>query len=225
MRITRIETQRNDPGRKSIFADGRFLAGVSNETLLRLGLRTGDDIGPEVARTLVQTEELLNARNVALRFLSYRPRSEREVRDKLREKEFGDAEISRTLDDLRSHGLLNDAEFARTYIRNAIAVRPAGKTLLMKKLLALGVNKGVIEEAATECLSGDVQRASATATAEQLLRRARSAKKKEDPRKLRQRIASALLRRGYGWDTVEPVLKKLLDEHGTTDEGNEQAGL
>jgi regulatory protein len=225
MRITKIETQRKAPGRKSIFADGRFLAGVSAETLLRLGLRTGDEIGPDVVRTLQQMEELVSARNVALRFLSYRPRSEHEVRDKLREKEFGDAEIARTLDELRANGLVNDRDFARIFIRNSLTVRPAGRLLLSRKLLALGVPRSIVEEAMQDTLSAEDQRSTAVAAAEQLLKRAKRTARKEDPRKLRQRIASALLRRGYGWDIVEAVLKRVLDNANTDHEISEPTGL
>jgi len=225
MRITKIETQRRDPGRKSIFADGRFLAGVSDETLLRLGLRTGDSIGRDVVKLLLRTEELLNARNVALRFLSYRPRTEREVRDKLREKEFGDAEIARTLDELKSNGLVNDAEFALLYIRNALALRPAGKLLLTRKLLALGVARKTVDEAIGETLSTEDQQSGAMTTAERLLRKVKGSGKKEDPRKLRQRLAATLLRRGYSWDTVEAALHKVLDTRRTQDEIGEQTGL
>ena len=221
MRVTKIEAQRNSPGRKNIFADDRFLAGVSDETLIRFGLRTGDTIDAGVVKALQEAEELLSARNTALRFLSYRPRTEQEVRDKLREKEFGDAEIAKTLQELAASGLIDDGGFARMYIRNALAVRPSGRILLIRKLLALGVTRPIIDEAIAETMSEDVQRETALKTAEQFLRKARSHETSRDPRKLRQKLASLLLRRGYPWNTVDAVLRAALTIPGQNDEIHE----
>jgi len=221
MRVTKIEAQRNSPGRKNIFADDRFLAGVSDETLIRFGLRTGDTIDAGVVKALQEAEELLSARNTALRFLSYRPRTEQEVRDKLREKEFGDAEIAKTLQELAASGLIDDGGFARMYIRNALAVRPSGRILLIRKLLALGVTRPIIDEAIAETMSEDVQRETALKTAEQFLRKARSQETSTDPRKLRQKLASLLLRRGYPWNTVDAVLRAALTIPGQNDEIHE----
>ncbi len=141
MRITSIEPQKKNPTRRNIFADGDFVAGVSAETLLRFGLRVGDEIAPPLIAAIEKAEELVGAKGVALRFLTVRPRTEREIRDKLREKEFGDEEIAQTIASLKASGLLDDAAFARMYIRDALAGRGAGKILLKKKLLLLGVEK------------------------------------------------------------------------------------
>ena len=86
MKITSIESQKNRPERRAIFADGQFLIGVGAETLIRSGLRTGDEITPQTLSLLQRMEETLGAKTAALHFLTIRPRSEREVRDKLREK-------------------------------------------------------------------------------------------------------------------------------------------
>ena len=222
MRITRIETQKKRPGRKTIFADGKFIAGVSDETLLRLGLRTGDDLSPETVKALQRTEELWSARNAALRLISYRPRTERELRDRLREKEYPDTDIVATIEDLKRSGLVNDAEFARTYLRDALALRPKGKLALKRKLLLLGLDKSIVEESLQEVFSEVNQEEAAYEAAERFLRKSGGKKRGEEPAALRNRLANYLARQGYGWDTIRPVLRKALDIR--TDE-NEQSDL
>ncbi|MBM2842078.1 MAG: recombination regulator RecX, partial [Bacteroidetes bacterium] len=96
MRVTKIESQKKNPRRKNVYADGEFVAGVSDETLLRSGLRTGDEISDERLKILIQEEETSSAKQVALRFLAHRPRTTKEIRDKLREKEFAEEEIKQT---------------------------------------------------------------------------------------------------------------------------------
>jgi regulatory protein len=210
VRITKIENQKKRPGRKNIYVDGAFLAGVSTETLIRLALRTGDEIGPDQITILQKTEELHGARSTALRFLSTRPRTEREVRNKLREKEFGVEEITRTIDDLRRSGLLDDDAFASMYIRDTLALRPAGRLLLARKLALLGVPKPIAEKAIEEAFSKSDQAETARGLAEQFVAKARSVRHEESPDRLRNRLAAYLGRRGFPWDVIQPVIRSVL---------------
>jgi regulatory protein len=205
VRLTRIAAQKKRPERRNLYADGKFLAGVSAETLARLALRVGDDIGPEQLRAIRQTEELQSARSTALRFLSARPRTEKEIRNKLREKEFGDEEIASTIGDLLRTGLLNDLEFARAFLRDALTLKPAGAILLKRKLLLLGVARDTVEQAFNETFTSDDQLSLARTLAEKYLRKARASARKESPEKLDAKLTSFLARRGFPWDIITRV--------------------
>ena len=209
MRITRIERQKKRPDRVNIYADGEFLTGVSKETLLRAAIRVGDEVSDTLVKTLQDEESLFAARNSAFRLLSVRPRAERELRDRLREKEFSEAHIGRVVDDLKRAELVNDAAFARTYIRNALTIRPVGEVRIRQKLLLLGVDRATLDEAIRETL-GDVDMvAVARGIAQKFLRRTHSTGKVSDPRKTRQRLTAHLSRRGYSWNTIGAVLTSL----------------
>lgn len=212
MKITRIEKQQKRPARRNIYADGEFLIGVGAETLIRFGLRTGDEINAATIRSLEQAEELLSAKNAALRLLSVRPRAEREIRDRLREKEFSDHTITEAIDALKAAKLLDDAQFARTYIRNALALKPTGPLLLKKKLLLLGVEAKVIEEAIAECGGKGTDEAEATRAASGFLSRASRSKTQTDARALRERLIAYLLRRGFRWEVVRVVALQAMKE-------------
>ncbi len=208
MHITALEPQKKNPTRRNIYADGEFVLGISAETLLRFGLRIGDELPPVLVKALEKAEELVGAKGVALRFLTVRPRTEREIRDKLREKEFGDEEIAQTITALKSASLLDDASFARMYIRDALIGRPAGKMLLKRKLQMLGVEKRVVEDAIEETFAGVDMHATALALARQFIKKTRNLKKGETPMKRRNRVSAFLARKGYGWDVIEGVLKQ-----------------
>ena len=212
MRITKIESQQKNPGRKSIYADGEFVVGVSDETLLRAGLRTGDEITDERIRALVQEEETSSAKRVALRFLAHRPRTKKEIRDKLREKEFAEPEIKQTIENLERVGLLNDTEFARMYVRDALAAKPTGRMLLKRKLLMLGVEKSTVDETLQNAFADIDEREAALDAGRKFLRKSISVRKAGHEANLRHRLASFLTRRGYSWETIEPTLKALLKE-------------
>lgn len=208
MRITKIESQQKRPGRKNIYADGKFVAGVSAETLLKLALRPGDEIGPEQLKAIQAAESAQSARNTALRFLSTRPRTEREIRSKLREKEFSDEEISSVIQDLHQSGLLDDRQFARLFVRNAMTLRPAGAPVLRRKLLLLGVDRKTIDEIIAEELSGESQTETARELARRFVAKARAARKEDQ--KLRARLSGYLARRGFPWDTIRDATREAL---------------
>jgi regulatory protein len=218
MKITRIDNQKKRPGRKSIFADGVFLIGVGTDTLIRFGLRTGDEITPEILGRLEHAEELLAARTAALRYLAVRPRTEREIRDALREKEFADAITAETIGALKEARLLDDAVFARSFIRNALTLKPTGKVLLRRKLLLLGVDKTLADEALDEVLADVSQHDEAGRAASAFVRK-KSAMMKKGDAKLRHQLTAFLMRRGYTWDIVEGTVKKALKGKG--DEGED----
>jgi regulatory protein len=221
VRITRIDLQKRRPDRRSIFADGAFLIGVHVETLLRSGLREGDLITSEQLSMLQAHESLLAARTAALQYLSARPRSEREVRDKLRDKEFPPGEIDQVIGDLSRAGLVNDQEFARTYIRNSMSVRPAGEAQLRRKLLLLGVARPIIDEALRE-IGAEVDFSGPALTlGRQFLARKKRTARDTDARKTKQQLIGFLSRRGYSWPTVSSVVKSLMSAQSEEENSSE----
>ncbi len=209
VRITRIEIQKKRRDRVNIYLDGEFALGLSKEILLRAALRVGDELPAGQIATLTADETLHQARTSALRLLGRRPRSEKEIHDRLREKEFGEDDITRVIDDLRGRGLLNDPEFARMFIRNALTLRPQGEIQLRQKLLLLGVARSVIDDSLKEIMPGvDVEQMART-LAQRYLSRSGTRSKHTDPRKRRQLVAGMLARRGYAWSVITQVLQSL----------------
>jgi regulatory protein len=207
MRITRIESQKRRSGRKNIYIDGRFSMGISNETLLRLQFRTGDEITPELLSEMESTEELTTVRNAALRFLAHRARTVHEVREKLLKKKFPGKKVERVLDDLQESGLLNDRQFAGMYIRDQLASRPTGRLLLRQKLRQLGVEKQLTEEVLDETFRFLSQKDAVHRAVEKFMRT--RAGRVKDPVAFRNRLAGFLARRGFSWDDITPVLKQI----------------
>ncbi|MER3524233.1 MAG: hypothetical protein C4326_09250 [Ignavibacteria bacterium] len=215
MRLTKIERQKNNPSRKNLYLNGAFALGVSTDTLIAFGLRTGDEIDEQQLKALQAAENLRTAKHTALRFLARRPRTEKEIRDKLREQEFSDAEIVATLQALRDARLVDDEAFARAFIQNHLRLHGKGPLALKQQLLLLGVRKETVEAALKEGFDEQTQQAVALEAARKYMRR--SARLRGDPRGLRHKLAAFLTRRGFSWDVVFHVLTTAL---GTTDDGD-----
>ncbi len=213
MRITKIEGQKHNPSRKNIYIDGEFALGISAETLLRFGLRTGDEIGEQKLKALHAAEELQGAQRAALQLLARRPRTEKEIRERLREKEFGEEEIDQAVASLRSSGFLDDEAFARAFIQDQLSVRPKGPLAIKRRLLLLGVKKETIDRVLNEAFQERSLNDVALDVAMKFLRKISH----NDPRSKREKLAGFLSRRGFSWDVIAEVMNKAL---GATDDGD-----
>ena len=99
------------------------------------------------------------------------------------------------------------------YIRDVLATRASGKILLKRKLLLLGVDKGIIADALQEAFTNIDEETSALDAGRKFLKKSAKPRNAVDRANLRNRLASFLGRRGFEWSFIEPALKQLLKEH------------
>ena len=83
--------------------------------------------------------------NSALRFLSFRPRSENEVRDNLLEKKAVQEIIEKIILKLKEHNFINDLEFAKHWIESRIRFKPRSSRLIQMELKQKGIAQDLID--------------------------------------------------------------------------------
>lgn len=81
-----------------------------------------------------------SAINAAFRYLSFRARSEKELRDSLAEKEYPVQEIDEAIARLKDLNYINDCQFTRDFVSARSRNKPEGKKLLVMELKKKGVN-------------------------------------------------------------------------------------
>jgi len=91
-----------------------------------------------------------NALATALRLLTLRDRSERELANRLSRKGFGEADIATTLERCRELGYLDDQRFARQRAKNLMASGRAVGSRLLVELRQQGIDDDLAREAADE---------------------------------------------------------------------------
>lgn len=87
----------------------------------------------------------MSARNKAMDLLARREHSAHELRQKLRQKEFGHEEIELAIKVLQQDNLQSDAQFTESYINNRINAG-FGPIKINHELRQKGVARGLIEE-------------------------------------------------------------------------------
>lgn len=205
--VTRIETQRRNPKRKSIYLNQKFAFGLDQETLFKHGLRVGDLLTDEKIESILQTEQKRKAKEIALNFLSYRARSEKEISEKLKKKGFKPEKIEEVIEDLKRVNLLDDYEFACGWIKDRMKNRPRGIALLKQELIKKGVKKEIIDKALGECYP----EADEVKLATELIKKREKRYKNLERKLARKRMSDFLLRRGFSYEVVKEVLGEFLD--------------
>ncbi|MGB7063252.1 MAG: RecX family transcriptional regulator [Candidatus Zixiibacteriota bacterium] len=202
--ITRIEAQRKNPRRRSVFIDGKFAFGVDEEVVSRLGLEKGEDLTDRRIKDILQQKSENEAKNAALRFLSFRRRTEKEIKNKLKGKGFDEKSIKSTIDKLKGYDLINDSEFATAWVKERLAYKPRGKRLLKQELWKKGIRKDIIERVTDELCQDEDKSAS------ELLEKIRRRYKNLEPKVARRRMYGLLLRRGFSYEAVNHALQSVL---------------
>ena len=143
----------------------------------------------------------------AYKFLSYRPRSEAEVRNKLGQLGFPRKSVDTTLEKLRSLSLLNDEAFARDWARGRAEGRGYGPLRIERELRQKGIAKSVIGQIVQETFGPQEGKERARALLEKRFRG-----KDLGDRKVLHRAVGFLQRRGYRSSVIAEVLKLPADE-------------
>ncbi len=211
-KITEISVQKRNSHRRAIYLDGEFAFGVDEEIVARYGLKVGSELADADLLRILQKEETLKAKEVALRSLSVRARSRKEITDRLTRKGFTSDIVSQVADDLEQAGLIDDSEFARAWVRERLRTRPKGRQMLRLELRQKGIDNQTAESAIQEAFA-DVDE---TLLAAELLKRRLGRYQGLDKEKIRRRMADFLLRRGFNRETVRQTLaevwKREIDE-------------
>jgi len=186
--LTEIRVPRRGSRRRTLVLDGEPWRDAPSELVSEAQLRAGAEIDPgELSERLAEIEPRC-ARERAVRLLTYRERSTKELADRLREDGYLPETVTAVLERLAAAGFVDDDRFARSLARNLTQIRRLGRSRATRELTAHGIDPQLAEEALDEALSVDDESAAAGELARTLALKTGAT---------RDRIASRLLRRGY----------------------------
>jgi len=203
-RITKIESQKKNPKRRSIFLDEEFAFGLDEEVLYKYGLKIGEELDQKKIDQILESEVKKESKDAALKFLSYRMRSEKEVRDKLKKKEFANDLIDEVIKDLKRINLIDDSNFASAFVRDKISNKPQGKILLKQELWKKGIKEEIIVKVLKEYFEDEEEELN---LAKNLLEKRKKRYENLDKNVAKRRMMSFLLRRGFSYEIIKQVLK------------------
>jgi regulatory protein len=204
--ITKLLLQSKRPYRVAVFLDGMLSLEVSPSLVSAYGLCVGYRLTGEERERLLAAEQLLTAKAVALHYMAYRPRTAHEVRQRLRREGYDTTVVTQVIEQLHTHGSLDDATYARAYLKERRDMRRDGPQRIRSRLRQRGVCQALIDEAMQQHLTEADVLAAAWAQGTKYWHRL---SRLPDAATRRQKLGDALRRRGFPSAIVWQVVKKL----------------
>jgi regulatory protein len=204
-KITGLKPKKTREKRIKVFLDGKPAVDILTETALKEDLKVGQDLTVSQLETLAGADRYQRCFNAALRYLGYRPRSEAEIRQCLRQHGFDSDCTEKTLAKLKEQGLVDDTAFARFWLENREAFSPRSRRLTKLELRRKGLNSDIIEQVAGEIDDRDSAYRAALGRARRL--------PMSDYQAFRRRLGEYLGRRGFSYNIIKETTERVWKEH------------
>ena len=203
-RITALRSGRGREKRMNIFLDGRFTFSLGAELAVKEDLRVGQELPDDHIETLEKSDRFQRCLDSALRYLGYRPRSESEIREKLRRRGGDGERVEEVITRLKEQGLVDDVAFARFWKDNRETFSPRSQQLTRLELRRKGVGSGIIDQVIAEVDDADnAYRSAASKTRH---------RPPSDYQSFRRRLGEYLRRRGFNYEVINSTVARLWQE-------------
>lgn len=203
-RVTALKAQAANANRVNVFLDGEYAFSLHVD--LAVDLRTDQELSAAEIDALRGQDAREQAYARALHYLSFRPRSAREVERYLLDKGVAEDDVAALLARLRAAELVDDRVFARWWVGARETGRPKGAWALRSELRLKGVSDDDIDAAVAELDESASALSAAERRAEQLAHL--------DQDTFQRRLLAFLMRRGFGYAVARETVDRLWDEHG-----------
>ncbi|MBQ0038075.1 MAG: regulatory protein RecX [Clostridiales bacterium] len=202
MKITKIEKSKHKQERVLVFLEGGDLLRITGHELLQFGLYPGMDLSDELVVQLAESAGHSEVRARAAQMASSRMLSKKELTERLLKKGVAQDEASDTADWLEELGAVDDAAYAGVVVRH-YAGMGYGAGRVRQELFRRGISRELWEDAMEQLPPPEE-------AIEQFLRS--KLKGKSLDRQTGKKLSDALLRRGFGWSDIRPVLNRMGEE-------------
>ncbi|OGE64611.1 hypothetical protein A3J13_01270 [Candidatus Daviesbacteria bacterium RIFCSPLOWO2_02_FULL_36_8] len=216
MKITSVEPQKKNPKRFNIFLDGVFVFGADEDLVVDYRLIIGKEITPSDLEKLLKGSEIGKLMERMYRLFNIRQRSEKEVREYIRNlsfkrklkdrEEISEFATNSLIEKLQKKGMLNDLEFARSWME--ARGKKFGINRIKQELYKKGINREIIEEV----MNSEFRVQNSETVAENQLERKLERWKNLKPMEFRKKAFDFLLRRGFEYEIVKNIVEKIMEK-------------
>ena len=222
-KITSIQAVPELPSHHQLFLNGTPFVVIHASLVEKFGLRIGLEIEAEIIEKLIAADEVMRAKNYALRLLreekdnttvdgSEAPRpvgkpkiyTKNEMEQRLEREGFSTKAIETTIEELIHSGHIRDRKYAENWIVRRQKSNPRGKTLLKNELLDKGIDRETAEQVVAKVETEDE-----TKVALQIAQKRVKQYKRLPIHVAKRRLHGFLARRGFGSEVVRHVLDQI----------------
>lgn len=208
--ITKVQAQKAK-NRFNIYINDEYAFPVDDNLLVQNRLIKGRKLSKEEIKELREKGELSKGYQAALHFLNFKMRTEKEIRAYLLDKDY--QSIDPIIQKLKENRLINDTEYAKSYVRTYSTLKLEGPKKIERELSAKGLSKEEILTGLDE-YAFDLQIDNARQLAEKVLKRQRN----KSTREMIQKVREQLMNKGFESDVIQSALDELDAEQSDDEE-------
>lgn len=180
-----------------IYADNEFLTSMPLEVFAKSRLKVGSYIDNKLLNNILNNVQEHKIKEKALNIISYRPRTKKELKDKMKDK-FNEDSIDSVINRMEESGLINDREYAKSYAYHLYQ----NKGYAIKRIKYELMHKGIDSEIISNVLENE--EFDEELNLEKIIEKKNMRNIQDDKEK--RRVLSYLQRLGYSWDKINSVL-------------------
>jgi regulatory protein len=185
------------------FANGEWIL-INTDLVLKYSLQKDKVINQDIIKQIENDQNLIDAKQRSLNYATYKLRTEKQVRDKLKELKFIPELIDTCISFLYEFNYLDDEKFALAYAKDYKQLKPASGEKIRQELLKRGISKLLAEKAVSDLFSEGELLMQIEKACEKKLRMLKN-KPKE---KMKSSLISFLHRQGFEWNLIKQALVK-----------------
>ena len=201
-KITKIEIQKNNKDRVNIYLDGEYALAINAELVYKENLKVKDDVDISKLQEIAEKESYIRCKESAIKIIERSYKTEKEIRDKLKQKGYEEKQINNSIDFLKEYNFINDNTYAKAFIKDKLSSK--GSQKIKYDLMKKGIAKDIIEENLIKVEEKEVALNVGRKKYESIRR------KESDNYKLSGKLYRFLISRGYAYDIVKDVVKEIM---------------
>ena len=203
-KITALRVGKSRGERVNVFLDGKFAFSLEAEVAVREGLQPGQELSAGEIEVLARSDHFHRCLNAAAHYLSYRPRSESELRERLYQRGFNGDSVEVVLVKLKEQGVVDDMAFTQFWKDNRESFSPRSQWLTKLELKRKGVAEDIIDQVTDAVDDDDSAYRAALSKARSLLL--------SDRQDFCRRLGGYLKRRGFGYRVIKHTTERVWQE-------------
>ncbi len=177
---------------------------IEADILAKHKLKTNDEIDEVGLNKILLENGEFSAFDRALTYLERNIKTEKGIREYLKQKGFLEESVDNAVQKLKEYGYIDDGVFAENYIRTY--AHKKGRKLLAFELSMKGVDKQIINEKLEDLLDKEDEQINCNEILKKYL------KGKSIDQKTKQKAYAHLISKGFSSDIISTALKEILCE-------------
>ena len=205
--ITKITQQKKNQDYYNIYIDEEYAFSIHGELVILHGIKKGKKVDVKELEAILQEDAKKRALNACLHYLSYTRRTQWQLEEYLRKKEYDQGVIEGTIEKLKYYNMIDDEAYVKAFIQEKKLGNPTGRKKIHYDLKNKGIPEGILNNL-DQWFSEEDEYIEAKRLAEKYNKKYL----KHPLRERKQKIGQAGQRRGFSWQLMKTAIGEIIQD-------------